>query len=160
MRPGGVVDGVGHRRGFCPALSGAPAVAPDTYETSMQTRMVRLTVTPPHFVACEADADRAPASRSLVIPGGVFQKAVAWAETRGFRAPRRHFLASQTATFARCLREAIAAPEPAAAGVRWSARMTPTSQVRDFFAIPGNMKFLNRLLVLVDAGGAIDVTDA
>jgi hypothetical protein len=127
----------------------------------MSGKKVRLSLTSTRAVCSEADLDRPPQVRSLVLTAVTFLKAVALAETAKtrFRAPRHQFLPSQTLAFARALREAMAEPV-AVGGRRTSSRFTPLGQLREFFEQPEQKRALSRLISFVEGGGTLDVPDA
>jgi len=126
----------------------------------MQNRKVRLTLTQVQFIGSEADLNREPTPRqSLELSSRVFRQAVALAETKGFRAPRAHFLPGQTSHFAKAVREAMAAPIPTSTGTRASTLITSVGQLRTFFADPANARSLSRLLSFIECGGTLDVTN-
>jgi hypothetical protein len=126
----------------------------------MQSKNIRLTITPIQFVGSESDIDRVPdQGRYLVLPGVTFQKMVALAESKGLKAPRRQFLPSQTMQFALGLRQALAEPPVKTTSLRGSAKITTAGQLQAFFATPANRKALARVLGFLEGGGCLDVTD-
>ena len=120
------------------------------------SKMVRLTATLPAMVGNERDIDKQAPSRSLAVPAVVWRKALALAELRSFRPPRRDFLPGQTVQFAAALREAMNAAPPAP---RRPSHQTPLSQLADFFRVPAHRKALLAILTLVSAGGTLDITE-
>jgi hypothetical protein len=126
----------------------------------MQSKNIRLTITPMQFVGSESDIEREPdQGRSLVLPGVTFQKMIALSASKGFKSPRRQFLPSQTMLFALAVRQAMAEPPVMVTSLRGSAQITTAGQLQEFFAIPGNRKAVARVLGFLEGGGSLDVTD-
>ncbi|QDU20572.1 hypothetical protein [Urbifossiella limnaea] len=126
----------------------------------MQLKKVRLTLNTTRFVSSEAEFDEDKPGKMLVLPAVSFRKAVALAETTGFRAPRGSFMPSHTVEFARALKEAMSRKAKIVAGPRGSSGISAEGQLRDFFAQPAQARLLKRLLEFVVDGGSLDVSDA
>jgi hypothetical protein len=125
------------------------------------SRQVRLRLKALTFVSTEQDFERGPTESTLVIDMEAFDKMVAWAESKGWKAPGRslrcrHIPRAIVPVFLNHLRNAVA--EPAVPRGR-RARFDPDGPLREFFAKSSNKRQLVKAMKLLEAGGELVVED-
>jgi hypothetical protein len=128
------------------------------YSERIVSRTVRLVAQARRFVASEEGLGQVGQERTLVIPVGVWNRAIGLAESQGFRSRGRHFHPAEAATFAAAVKQALDIKPVVVASRRLSA-ITPAEQLREFFDDPSNRKMLLRIVALAEMGGGLDVTD-
>ena len=127
---------------------------------AVMTRTIKLTTTQMKMVGCEQDVDKGVGEgKSILVPGVVWQRVIALAETRSFHAPRGDFLPGQAGSFAKALREGIAAGK-VLVGPRRLSGQTALDQLTAYFRVPAHKQALQAVLRLVSEGGGLEVTEA
>lgn len=118
------------------------------------------------FVSTEQEAERGPDEHVLDLDQKVFDGAIDWVQSRGWRAPGRsvkcrRLHAVAVAEFVRLLRAALAADaDTPDTGPRARNRFSTEHQHGEFFAVRSNRRQLATLLELLEQGGDLDVEDA
>ena len=125
-------------------------------------KRVRLSVAETVFVTTAAEAERGPKVRTLVVNLELVQKAVAYAESVGWKNPDRglhlkHLPRPAVTSFVGALHEALVTAPTAPSGPR--ARMSALGMLREYFAAPKARKQLVQLLDFIGAGGELTVEE-
>ncbi|MBA4189507.1 MAG: hypothetical protein C0467_16080 [Planctomycetaceae bacterium] len=140
--------------GYSP-LGGGPQI---TFTRIALLKMIRLTASTTKMVRDEADLDEENEVQSLRVPAAVFRMAVALAETtnRQFRAQGKQYFSARE--LLKGLNTWLASQQERTPRPRLS-RQTSLDQLSDFFAVPANRKWLDKVVKFVEVNNGFTIED-